>query len=235
MELQTREAPVSEPDDDAAFEVLPRTKLRDEATREIKARIIAGVLRPDVLYSVNAIARQLQVSATPVREAILDLVKEDLVELIRNRGFRVRVLTDKDLDELVELRLALEVPAMGRLAALSPAPDLAALRPLARELERQAAAGEIVPFVASDREFHLGLVGRLGNRRYVDLVGLLRDQTRLFGLAGLGGGPELVASAREHAELLDLIEARDEAGAQRLMTAHLHHARGLWAGRPEAG
>lgn len=215
------------------FDVLPRTKLRDAATSQIKAQIIAGTLAPGVLYSISTISEQLRVSATPVREAVLDLAKDGLVEMVRNRGFRVRVLSDKDLDDIVDLRLVLEVPAMARLAARRPTPDVEPLRAMAHDLVQLAVDGDMVGFVAVDREFHLAVTALLGNERYVAMVALLRDQMRLLGLSGLEGDSELVASAREHEELLDLIAAGDVPGTEALMTRHLQHARGLWAGRPE--
>lgn len=215
------------------FDVLPRTKLRDAATEQIKAQIIAGTLKPGELYSISTISEQLRVSATPVREAVLDLAKDGLVEMVRNRGFRVRVLSDKDLDDIVDLRLVLEVPAMERLAATRPAPDVDPLRPMARDLVRLAVEGDMVGFVAVDRQFHLAVTALLGNERYVSMVALLRDQMRLLGLSGLEGDSELIASAREHEELLDLIAAGDVPGTSALMMRHLQHARGLWAGRPE--
>lgn len=216
------------------FDELRGLKLRDGAAAQLKAQIISGAIQPGVLYSVSSVAAQLGVSATPVREAVLDLAKDGLVEMVRNRGFRVLVLTDKDLDDLVELRLTLEVPAMGRLAEARPTLDLSDLRPAARELEELASRGDMVGFVALDREFHLGLTALLDNPRYTQVVGLLRDQTRLSGLASLEGATELIDSAREHAQLLDLIEAGDSEATRRLMTQHLQHARGLWAGRPES-
>lgn len=215
------------------FAELPRTKLRDAATEQIKAQIIAGTLEPGELYSISTISEQLRVSATPVREAVLDLAKDGLVEMVRNRGFRVRVLSDKDLDDIVDLRLVLEVPAMERLAASRPAPDVDPLRPMARDLVRLAVEGDMVGFVAVDRQFHLAVTALLGNERYVSMVALLRDQMRLLGLSGLEGDSELIASAREHEQLLDLIAAGDVPGTRSLMTRHLQHARGLWAGRPE--
>ncbi|SEE89062.1 GntR family transcriptional regulator [Jiangella alba] len=215
------------------FDELPRTKLRDAATDQIKAQIIAGTLEPGALYSISTISEQLRVSATPVREAVLDLAKDGLVEMVRNRGFRVRVLSDKDLDDIVELRLALEVPAMERLASQRPALDVEPLRSPARDLVRLAEEGDMVGFVALDRQFHLAVTALLGNDRYVAMVALLRDQMRLLGLSGLEGDSQLVASAREHEQLLDLIAAGDADGTRTLMTQHLQHARGLWAGRPE--
>ncbi|MEO3796204.1 GntR family transcriptional regulator [Nonomuraea sp. B10E15] len=215
------------------FESLPRRNLRDEAAAQLRGQIIAGSLTPGVIYSMSAIAAQLGVSATPVREAVLELAKEELVEMVQNRGFRVRVATGKELDDIVEIRLTLEVPAMGRLADLRPEPELEKLRPMAEELVEHAANGDMVAFVVLDSEFHLSLTALLGNPRYVELVRVLRYQTRLSALPKLRGAAPLVESAREHVRLLDLLAAGDRPGAEALMTTHVNHARGLWAGRPE--
>lgn len=215
------------------FESVTRTKLRDVAATQLRAQITAGALEPGVLYSIGTVAAQLQVSSTPVREAVLELAQDELVEMIHNRGFRVRVLSEEELDELVELRVVLEVPAMGRLAVVQPPPDLSAFRPQADELVRLATEGDMVGFVALDREFHLGLTELLGNQSYVKVVDQLRNRTRLSGLSGLRGDEGLIASAREHVKLLDHIQAADRAATESLMTRHLQHARGLWAGRPE--
>jgi DNA-binding GntR family transcriptional regulator len=221
------------PVETAEFDELRRTNLREEATRVIRARIVSGGLKPGTLYAIGPIARALGVSVTPVREALLDLANEELVEIVRNRGFRVTTLDNHDLDELVDVRTMLEVPAMGRLAALQPRPDLSELRGLAHHIETCAARGDLVEFLAHDRDLHLRLLAMLGNRRLVQIVGRLRDQTRLYGLLRLAGSERLLESAREHDQLLSAIEAGDEEGAGRLMTQHLRHTRGLWAGREE--
>jgi DNA-binding GntR family transcriptional regulator len=213
--------------------VLARTSLRDEAARLIRARIITGALVAGDLYSIGSIAAQLGVSVTPVREALLDLAKEELVELVRNRGFRIRTLTDEDLDSVVSIRTMLEVPAVRDLAACRPRLELADLRVLAKETEQHAVAGDMVAFIAHDHDLHLGLLARTGNRYLVEMVGRLRNQTRLHGLQQMIGSPDLIDSAREHEKLLDAIEAGDTAGAARLMAQHLRHARGMWAGRAD--
>ena len=107
--------------------------LRDEAIETLYAAIIAGILRPGVVYSAPTMAAQLGMSATPVREAMLDLVKEGLVETVRNKGFRVVELADAELDELTQVRLLLEVPSVQRIATHGLDPTeyatLAAARP----------------------------------------------------------------------------------------------------------
>jgi DNA-binding GntR family transcriptional regulator len=74
------------------------------------------------------------------------------------------------------------------------------------------------------------LLGYSGNRFLLEVVSGLRARTRLFGLAPLLHSGRLGASAAEHQELLDFIEARDQVGAESLMQRHIGHVRGLWAG-----
>src|SRR5215475_6337347 len=91
---------------------LQASSLRDQALRVIRARIISGAMRPGELYALGATATELGVSVTPVREAVLELARERLVELARNRGFRVREMTERELDEIVEFRRIIEVGAV---------------------------------------------------------------------------------------------------------------------------
>ena len=95
---------------------LQASSLRDQALRVIRARIISGAMRPGELYALGATASDLGVSVTPVREAVLELARERLVELARNRGFRVREMTEHELNEIVEFRKIIEVGAV-RLVA----------------------------------------------------------------------------------------------------------------------
>jgi DNA-binding GntR family transcriptional regulator len=90
-------------------------------------------------------------------------------------------------------------------------------------------------FLAADREFHLGLLELIGNRRLVDLVGHLRDQSRLYGLRNLVSEGSLMASSEEHHRMLDALVHGNSGEAEELMRIHLRHTRGLWAGLPEAG
>ncbi|MGN6600433.1 MAG: GntR family transcriptional regulator, partial [Actinomycetes bacterium] len=90
-----------------------RQSLRERAADALRAALVAGEMRPGVTYSAPSLAAQFGVSATPVREAMLGLAKEGLVEAVRNKGFRVTELSDRDLDEITELRSLVEVPTVG--------------------------------------------------------------------------------------------------------------------------
>jgi DNA-binding GntR family transcriptional regulator len=214
---------------------LKASSLRDQALRVIRAGIISGELRPDQLYALGAVAEQLGVSVTPVREAVLELAREGLVTLARNRGFRVRELTERDLDEIVELRRIIEVQAVRAIASRRLLTEDGALRELAKASEKCAAAGDWAGFLDNDRDFHLSLLSHLGNERLLASVGTLRDQSRLYGLDRLAGTESLMRSTHEHDALLDAVLAGQADEAAAIMDRHISHARGIWAGRAEHG
>jgi DNA-binding GntR family transcriptional regulator len=214
---------------DDGLERLTVTSLRDKARRAIRAGIIAGNIEAGGVISVRALAARLGVSATPVREAMLDLAKDGLLEPIRNRGFRVPVLSDTDLQNIFDLRLLLEVPSLVQLAGKLPADRALHHRAAADVIRVAAVGGDVVGFLEADREFHLALLGELDNPRLVDLVALLRDQVRLYGVPHLAQENQLTGSAEEHVELLDAIVAGDGSRVQLLMLRHLEHTRGIWA------
>jgi DNA-binding GntR family transcriptional regulator len=207
--------------------------LREQAGQVIRASIIAGELEAGEIYSASVLAERLGVSPTPVREAMLDLASGGLVEPVRNRGFRVLTPDERDLDEISELRLMLEVPAMRRVVELAADAQLEELESVVARIEARADEGDVAAFLLADREFHLGLLEIVGNGRLLRLVAQLRDQTRLAGIKELAREGNLTASAREHRVILDALRARDADRAEALMRTHLIHTRGIWAGRSE--
>ena len=78
--------------------------------------LVAGQMRPGVLYSAPMLAGQFGCLATPIREAMLDLVKEGLVVAVRNKGFRVTELSNTELDEISDLRTLIELTDAGEVA-----------------------------------------------------------------------------------------------------------------------
>lgn len=216
------------------FTALPKQEgLRAGVGRALRAAIISGEMRPGVVYSAPSLGARFGVSATPVREAMLDLVKEGLVTSVPNKGFRVTDMSETDLDEITGLRLLIEPPTVRDAVPQIPADDIPALRGLAQDIVDHAVAGDLIAYMEADRRFHVRLLEYSGNRRLVDLVGDLRAHTRLFGLGPLVEQGVLAESADEHLELVDLIEAGDASAVERLMIRHIKHVRGLWAGKSD--
>jgi DNA-binding GntR family transcriptional regulator len=211
---------------------LEYVSLREQARRALRTRIVTGDLVPGKLYPIGPIAEDLGVSATPVREALADLSHVGLVEIMRNRGFVVREHTEHDLDEIFELRLMLEVPAVERLSGhLEPADEAACLE-LVDSCRLAASRGDLEVFLEADRAFHHRLLEALHNDRLVQIVDRLRDETRLFGLPNLARTHQLVASADEHEQLLKGLVCGDKNVGE-FISRHIRHTRGIWAGQAE--
>ena len=227
-------SPNSAADVNAGGMKLQASSLRDQALRVIRARIISGAMRPGQLYALGATASELGVSVTPVREAVLELARERLVDLARNRGFRVREMSEHELNEIVEFRKIVEVGAVRLVAQRNLLEHASGLQDLARATEKFAAAGDWVAFLDSDRDFHMGIMGHLHNDRLLQVAGSLRDQSRLYGLDYVAGTESLIRSTHEHTALLDAIVAGQADEAATIMDRHLQHARGLWAGKAES-
>ena len=209
-----------------------RQSLRQQVAHALRAALVAGEMRPGEVYSAPMLAEKFGVSATPVREAMLDLASEGLVEAVRNKGFRVTEVSERDLDEITAIRMLIEVPTAGEVARICHdglAPRVEALRASARQIESLAVAGDLINYVEIDRQFHLSLLALAGNQHLVDVVSNLRSRSRLYGLQGLVDRGQLQGSAREHEQLIDLILAGDTTGTTELMARHIGHVRGDWA------
>ncbi|GAA2867770.1 MAG TPA: GntR family transcriptional regulator [Microbacterium sp.] len=206
--------------------------IRDTVKRALRSAIISGDMQPGQVYSAPSLGDQFGVSATPVREAMLDLVREGLVIAVPNRGFRVTEVSADDLREVTDLRLFLEPPAIERATPLIPEEDFPALRAQADDIVAGAEEGDLVRYLNADSDFHLALLRYAGNARLIDLITSLRSQTRLFGLSALLQRGQLRDSASEHHAMIDAIEARDASLARRLVHKHIEHVLTDWSGAP---
>src|SRR5918997_6394280 len=94
-----------------------KSSYRERVADALRAALIAGELRPGEVYSAPGLATRFGVSATPVREAMLDLAKEGLVDTVPNKGFRVTAVSEKQLDEYTHIRALIEIPTTAGLTA----------------------------------------------------------------------------------------------------------------------
>ncbi|MCD0481317.1 GntR family transcriptional regulator [Streptacidiphilus sp. ASG 303] len=207
-------------------------RLRDQIAKALRAALASGELEPGALYSAPVLAARYGVSATPVREAMLDLVREGLVEPVRNKGFRVTEPSGRDLAEFAEVRALVEVPTAGLVARTATPAQLGALRPPAEEAVAAAERGDAAGCREASRRFHAALLGLSGNRRLVEVAA---DLGRRSSPPGAPGPEDLAAAARDHLDLLDLLAAGDAAGAERCMRRHLDRLRGAGLPAPRRG
>jgi len=183
--------------------------------------------------SVPSLAERFSVSATPVREALLDLEHRGFVEAIRNKGYRVTEVSEQDLIEVVQLRRWLEVAAIREAAVVFPVAEAERFATLATAIVGYAAQGDLSNYLAADWRFHRALLELTGNHRLVSTVRELRQQSRMVGLRNIVGTPTLLRSAEEHQHLVDLLVDGAAEDAADLLHSHIGHVLGWWSGRPE--
>ncbi|WP_120006765.1 GntR family transcriptional regulator [Nesterenkonia muleiensis] len=210
--------------------------LRSTVTEALRSAILVGDLEEGRLYSAPQLAEPLGVSATPVREAMVDLVNEGLVVSVKNKGFRVTEVTDKDLREIIAVRQLLEAPAVRAITGRIPKSDFPLLREKADELIKAGARGDLRSYLTLDRDFHAALLQYTRNTQLEQICTRLRGRTRLRALRSLVVEGTLHESSLEHMLLLDHLESGDEQKAYELTLQHLGHASQLWArGKEESG
>jgi DNA-binding GntR family transcriptional regulator len=198
-----------------------RRKVTDWVYEEIREAIIDLRLHPGEPLREAAIAEQLGVSKTPIREALTRLEREGLVETTSFKGAVVTGYSPRDLEELYELRALLEGAAV-RVAAEDASDEtreeLAEVVARSRELRD---AGELTELAGLLGRFDLIVYDQVRNQRIRALIENLRAHlTRIGNLTEAIPG-RVEASVEEHAEIVDAIVRRDADDAERLMRAHI--------------
>ena len=205
----------------------------------IKQRILDGQYHAHEYIRETGIAQELDVSRTPVREALRELTSEGWLEAIPHHGSRVVAWTEKDAREVFELRLVLE-PMAVRLASENMTEDcLSQLEAMATRMERLSERVDAEPSVRNEiaslnHEFHRELIQASGNQRLASVLeSVVRTSVirRNFGNYDLAN---LRRSMRHHREILEAIRACSPAWAEHLMHAHLLAAQALHIRSPES-
>ncbi len=194
--------------------------LREQVLQRVRAEIIAGESLPGTMYSVPSLAAALGVSSTPAREALLELARVGLLEPVRNRGFRVKEPTLRELRDLFDMRELLELHA-ARIVAEKADKDLTALRGLADEIKRAVEADDVQLYLEADRAYHRVLLAAAGNALLTDTVMGLRDTMRLYGIRSRAGQARQAESIAEHYEIAALAEAGEADRLEALLRRHI--------------
>lgn len=201
------------------------TSLREQVTRSLRIQLFTGRLRPGDTFSVPALAEEFGVSATPVREAVLELVQRRLVEVIPAKGYRVVKLSQAEIRETVEVRSLLELPGTKLAADVATSEEIERLREMAVRTVRYAEQRRMEDFVLLDHDFHVAVLQAARNATLVTIIEELRNRARVH-IAGflneLGGAG--VDVAREHVQLIDAMEARDHDLIDQIVTKHMSYS-----------
>jgi DNA-binding GntR family transcriptional regulator len=202
-------------------EIKADPSITDRVRESILGAIVEGRLQPGSLHSVQTLANAFGVSRTPVREALIDLSGQGVVKFERNRGVRILQTSVHDLEEILALRLLLEVPATHR-AVENESPGLVeGLKGELAQMEAAAAAGDEMTMMRHDRRFHELINEASGNARLASYVDGLRDLVLTRGVSTVGRSRDLPEIVAEHTAVIEAIEAGDPDAAAARMKEHL--------------
>ncbi len=195
--------------------------LAESAYQTMRQRVIDNVWPPGHRALGQELALELGMSRTPVREALVRLLQEGLVEIIARHGMRVLPVSVDKMRDIYAMLAALE--AMAAELVVRRNPTKAQLKPLldaARETERALKADDLDAWAAADERFHRLLVTLSGNQLIIDAVQNCRDRAHRARIVTLRMRPRPAHSTREHMEVVAKIRAGDARGAFDAQRAH---------------
>lgn len=225
---------VNRPPGNSTHSAKPENSLRTRAYEYIRSRILNGDFPGGSPISEVLLSRDIGSSRGPVREAVGQLVSEGLIERIPGRGSMVARTGRNDIIDLYELREALEVYVVGKVAqARLPGPQMDVLRglsatvhTLAEELresgQERLDERQMQRFVAADLGFHTLLIQAAGNGRIAKVVSETHVLTRIFSYRREGHGAQLLDQIYDfHVAVLDAIESGNVSEAKERLREHL--------------
>jgi DNA-binding GntR family transcriptional regulator len=198
--------------------------LREVVSETMRDAIVNGTLKPGERLMEIQLAEELGVSRTPVREAIRKLELEGFVVMIPRRGTYVAGLSIKDINEVFEIRTALDVLAAGLAAERITEEELEQMERLMVEIGEHIDKGDMEAIIALDSEFHDVLYKASRNDRLVGIINNLREQFTRFRSISIAYPGRLKNTLEEHRHLVEAIAQRNPDVAQQLAREHMENA-----------
>jgi DNA-binding GntR family transcriptional regulator len=199
--------------------------LAEQAYGAIRAKILDNTYAPGHQALESSLAEELGVSRTPLREALIRLQHEGLVEVVPRHGMRVLPMSSRDMAEIYQILTALESSAAETLAARKPsAKELEPLKAATRDMSEALKRDDLPGWAAADERFHSNLIELAGNRMLAQAVAAYWDRAHRARMFTLKLRPKPIRSTREHAQIVDCIQRGDSAAAGERYRAHRQRA-----------
>ena len=195
------------------------------AYERIKKMILDNSLAPGDRILEQALADQIELSRTPVREALVRLEQEGLIEVVPRHGIRVLPLSPEDMQEIYEVLIALEPKATEMLTLKKPSKkDIVPLIKACEDMEEALAKDDLEMWAFADADFHSSLVALCGNQRLAAMVSMVWEQSHRARMFTLRLRPKPEQSTKEHKEIVEAILSGDAIKARDLYRDHREKA-----------
>ena len=205
--------------------MIERVTLKSQAYNYLKERITKGDLKAGELYTEQGMAQVLNISRTPVREAVLQLAHEDFVYIKPNKGFIVKEYTQKEIEDYFQVRMAVEGFCGMYSVKLK---DTKIWNELVKELEkyileeREMLSGpaDVEEFMANDLKFHMAIVSFSQNKQMMKIMEDMRGRIDRVGKASLGIEGRMYNSYCEHRNIFEAIKSGSKDGIYNAIDLH---------------
>jgi DNA-binding GntR family transcriptional regulator len=172
------------------------------------------------------LAKELGISRTPLREALLELSVQGLVKILPRKGVQVNYFTEQDVEEVFELRRIIELAAVDNITRLTnPQPDFSQLQKTLHEQRRASKEEDYIAFLRADNLFHKTLCDFTGNNRIVAIMKDLWSIIRMMGLQALERPRRWEQILDEHEAIIKAMKQKDRNGAMKAMECHLEQSK----------
>jgi DNA-binding GntR family transcriptional regulator len=191
----------------------------------LRESILTFKLVPGTIYNEAAVAADLGLSRTPVREALLRLSSQGLVTFLPRKGFELVRYTPKDVEEIFELRQTIETAVLRKITRRVSDLETARLEEALAMQRAAAARGDAFAFMNSDRVFHNLLCEFADNSRLMSIAENFQDLCHLMGTRALTDNGRMAKAIIEHEMIVSAIRQKDPEKAARFMRDHLEKIR----------
>jgi DNA-binding GntR family transcriptional regulator len=199
--------------------------LQHQAYDFVKARIMSMEYKPGQYVTDSEVAEALDISRTPVREALRRLEQEGLLINQARRGWKVYTLSLEDIHDIFDIKEALEGMVARRAAANPDEASRSALGEAMARMQQAAQGDDVEAWMEADVRLHHVVLAMGSNERAANVIQQLNDQWHRVRVGFLAMKGRIARSNLEHKAIVDSILAGEEEEAERLMRVHLHHVR----------
>lgn len=205
--------------------IRPNKTIREKVYDYLREGILSGKIKSGDRLVESDLAERIGTSRTPVREALHALEREGLLESLQRVGYVVRPISELEVSELSEIRLALE--ALALRWALSKDPDglARALRENLSRCEQLLAAGDLKSFVEMDARFHDLISRTADSSRLMEMTNSIRRYMLRYRIQSIYTEDNVRRAIAGHRALLKAVEDGDKKAAQRALAAHIKQSK----------
>lgn len=209
----------------SAIDFLRTRSLANVVQAEIERMIIDGELKPNERVNENGLSQRLGVSRGPIREACSALAAMGLIEIIPNRGFFIRALSEEEALDLSQARAGVFGCMAMMLAERITDDEIAVLRVLLKRMDEIVEFGDVHVYYPVNLEFHKQIGRMAGNSRLESVYQSFVRELHIQRYRALSTPDILHISNQEHREIVDALEARDPIRS--LIAARTHILNGI--------